>query len=220
MISGILLTIAVLLIMVIAALLIILWAVPVTFTGRGELRHDAPTLIFAFCVHWGALSLQTQIPDEEKIDIILFGRTVRRIALETATPKQPETGGRGEEKELETDSGKRTSSPDILGIVDAVLTYTGALLRQISIDHLRASLRFGLGDAAMTGEVFGCLMALRGMLMATGGKASLAAVAVFDEPVIEGEAEGAIRIAHPLSLVPPVIRIIRHPAVWKMVRNR
>ncbi|WP_157200205.1 DUF2953 domain-containing protein [Methanogenium cariaci] len=73
-------------------------------------------------------------------------------------------------------------------------------MHQIAIDHLRATLRFGLGDAALTGgEVFGFLMAIRGMLMATGGKVSLAAQAEFDEHVIEGEAEGAIRIAHPPS---------------------
>ena len=222
MIYGILLTAAAFIIVFIAALLIILWAVPVTCTGRAELCRDVPTLIFAFCAEWGALSLQTRIPEEGNIVIILFGRTLRQIPMEAATPKQPEPEVHKEEKELEKEKEELEEEkplPDIIGIADAVLSQAGVILHQISIPYLRATLRFGLGDSALTGEVFGILMALRGMLMATGGKVSLAAGAEFEEQVIEGDLEGAIRIAHPLSLVPPVIRIIRHPAVWKMVRS-
>lgn len=220
MIYGILLTIAVLLCLVIAALLIMLWAVPITVTGRAELTPDAPTLIAICCAEWGALSLQTQLPDEEGASILLFGRRVHRIIPETGTEKPPAEEIPEEEKTAAGKPEEKKPLPDIIGIADAVLSHIGDLLHQISIDHLRASVRFGLGDAALTGEVFGLLMAIRGMLMATGGKVSLAAMAEFDDQVIEGDAEGAVRIAHPLSLVPPVIRIIRHPAVWKMVRSR
>ena len=223
MITGILLTIAVLILIVIAALLIILWAVPVTFSGRGELRRDAQTLICTVCAQWGPLSLQTHIPEEDTASVILFGRTVRQVPI-AGTRTETGTEVQKEKAEPETQTGKKTGKkkplPDIIGIADAVLTHIGALLRQIAIDHLRVSVRFGLGDAALTGEVFGILMAIRGMLMATGGKVSFAAAAEFHERIVEGDAEGAIRIAHPLALVPPVIRIIRHPAVWKMVRER
>lgn len=223
MITGILLTIAVLILIVIAAVLIILWAVPVTFSGRGELRCDAKALIFTFCAEWGALTLQTHMPEEDTVSVILFGRTVRQVPIAGAQT-ETETKVQGDETEPGKETGKQTGKqkpfPDIIGIAEAVLTHIGALLRQIAIDHLRASVRFGLGDAALTGEVFGLLMAIRGMLMATGGKVSLAADAEFHERIVEGDAEGAIRIAHPLALVPPVIRIIRHPAVWKMVRSR
>ncbi|GAB7016371.1 DUF2953 domain-containing protein [Methanogenium cariaci] len=210
MIYGILLIAAVLVIVFIAALLIILWAVPVNLSGRAELCQNRPTLLFGFCAEWGIVSLHARVPDESTVEVSLFGRTFTRVLPETVPTEPPEE----EEKEEE---GK--PAPDIIGIADAVLPQVGPILHQIAIDHLRATLRFGLGDAALTGEVFGFLMAIRGMLMATGGKVSLAAQAEFDEHVIEGEAEGAIRIAHPLSLVPPVIRIIRHPAVWKMVRS-
>lgn len=223
MIYGILLTAAALLIVFIAALLIILWAVPVTFTGRVELCRDVPTLIFAFCISWGALFLQTRIPEEGSIDIILFGRTLRQIPLEAATREKYEPEVHKEEKEPvreKEEVEEEKPLPDIIGIAGAVLSQAGAILHQISIPYIRASLRFGLGDAALTGELFGLLMALRGMLMTTGGRVSLIAEAEFDEQVIEGDMEGAIRIAHPLSLVPPVVRIIRHPAVWKMVRSR
>ena len=227
MITGILLTIAVLILIVIAALLIILWAVPVTFSGRGELRRDAQTLICTVCAQWGPLSLQTHIPEEDTASVILFGRTVRQVPI-AGTRTETGTEVQKEKAEPEKQTGKKTGKqtgkqkplPDIIGIADAVLTHIGALLRQIAIDHLRVSVRFGLGDAALTGEVFGLLMAIRGMLMATGGNVSLAAAAEFHERIVEGDAEGAIRIAHPLALVPPVIRIIRHPAVWKMVRER
>ena len=219
MIYGILLTAAVLLILFIVVLLIILWAVPVTITGRGELCRDAPSLIFMFCAEWGIISLHANVPDETTIEISLFGRTFQKILPETAHTESPEK----EEQELPQEGDKKREkekpAPDIIGIADAVLPQIGPLLHQISIDHLQARVRFGLGDAALTGEVFGILMIFRGMLMATGEKVSLAAAAEFHENVVEADGDGAIRIAHPLSLVPPVFRIIRHPAVWKMVRN-
>lgn len=225
MIYGILLSFAALVIIALIAVLIIFWAVPVTFTGHGELRRDAATLIFAFRLKWGALSIQTQIPEEANIGIILFGRTIKEIPLEIPPSSKKTPKGHEEEKEPATEEPEKKEEkekpmPDIIGIADAVLSQAGAVLHQISIPYLRTSLRFGLGDAALTGEVFGMLMAIRSMLMATGDRVSLAAEAVFHERVVEGEAEGAICIAHPLGLAPPAIRILRHPSVWKMVRNR
>lgn len=220
MISGILLIAAGLLIVFVAALLIILWAVPVTLTGRAELCRDAPALLIAFCAEWGIVSLHAQIPDRAVIEVSLFGRTFQKVLPEGIqtehAPKEEPKPQKQEEKKR--DEGKPT--PDLIGIADAVLTQAGPLLRQIAIDHLRASVRLGLGDAALTGQVFGILMAIRGILMATRGRVSLAAAAEFHDHVVEGEAEGAIRIAHPLALAPPVFRIIRHPAVWKMVKSR
>ncbi|WFN34199.1 DUF2953 domain-containing protein [Methanogenium sp. S4BF] len=220
MLYGILLIAVALLIVFVAALLIILWAVPVTFTGRAELCRDAPTMLIAFCAEWGIVALHADIPDGTAIEVSLFGRTFRRVLPETGqTEPLPKEEPEPPQKE-EAKAEKGTPAPDIIGIADAILPQAGPLLHRIAIDHLCASVRIGLGDAALTGQVFGILMALRGMLMATGGRVSLAAAAEFHDHVVEGEAEGAIRIAHPLSLVPPVVRIIRHPAVWKMVKSR
>lgn len=217
---------------IIAALLICLWAVPLTITGRGELSQAAPTLLFTVLIHWGALSLRTDLSEEQGVTVFLFGRRVFHFvpkeetavsAVKTTEETKAETKDvpAGEiPKEEPQQPEKREALPDIIGLADAVIPQVRILLRRISIDHLRASLRFGLGDAALTGEVFGLLMAIRGILMATGGKVSLAAAPVFEETIIEGDSEGALRIAHPLSLVPPVIRVIRHPAVWRMVRSR
>lgn len=220
MISGILLTAAAFLIVFIAALLIILWAVPLTLSGRGELCQDPPALLFGFCAEWGIVSLHAKVPDDSVIEVSLFGRTFKRILPDTAQTESPEEEDGKTPQEGEEEESKGKPAPDIIGIADAVLPQIGPLLHQIAIDHLRASVRFGLGDAALTGEAFGFLMAIRGILMATGGRVSLAAAAEFHDTVVEGEAEGALRIAHPLALVPPVIRIIRHPAVWKMVKSR
>ena len=214
MIYEILLIAVLLLIILIAALLIILWAVPVTFTGRGELCQDAPTLLFAFCAEWGIFSLHANVPEDSTFEVFLFGRTFRRILPETAQEESPGKEEKESPQEGEEERGKGKTPPDIIGIADAVLPQVGPLLHQIRIDHLRASVRFGLGDAALTGEIFGILMAIRGILMTAGDRVSLVAVAEFHDNVVEGDAEGAIRITHPLSLVPPVVRIIHHPTVW------
>ena len=212
MVYNILIIAAMLLIVFVAALFIILWAVPVTLTGRAELCRDEPTLILVFCAKWGIISLIADILDGTAIEVSLFGRKFRKILPETRRKKPP--------SKQEAKTEKERPTPDIIGIADAMLPQAGPLLHQITIDRLAASVRIGLGDAALTGQVFGILMALRGMLMATGGRVSLAAAADFDDHVVEGNAEGVIRIAHPLSLVPPMVKIIRHPAVWKMVTNR
>ncbi len=220
MIYGILLTTAALLIIFIGALLIILWAVPVTISGRAELCQDAPALLFGFCVEWGIISLHANALDESTIEASLFGRTFRRILPETTQEESPGEKEKESPQEGKEERSKGKPAPDIISIADAVLPQVGPLLHQIRIDHLRVSVRFGLGDAALTGEIFGILMAIRGMLMATGGRVSLAAGPEFHDNVVEGNVEGAIRIAHPLALVPPVVRIIRHPTIWKMVRSR
>ncbi len=212
MIYDILLIAAALLFILVVILLIVLWVVPVTFTGRVELCPDAPTLFMILCAKWGIVTLYADVLDGAAIEVSLFGRTFRRVL--------PEVGQKEPLPKEEAKTEKETPAPDIMGIADAVLPQVGPLMHQISIDHLSASVRIGLGDAALTGQVFGILMALRGMLMATGGRVSLAATADFDDHVVEGNAEGVIRIAHPLSLVPPMVRIIRHPAVWNMVTNR
>lgn len=230
---GLLSIIVIILIILCAALLICLWAVPLTITGRGELSQAAPTLLFTVLVRWGALAIKADLPEERGVTVFLFGRRLFHFvpkreteseaeAAEAAEGKAPEMGAETAEvhpEEPETPK-KREPFPDIIGLADAVIPQVRILLSRISIDHLRASLRFGLGDAALTGEIFGVLMAVRGMLMATGGKVSLVAAPVFEETIIEGDTEGAIRIAHPLSVVPPVIRVIRHPVVWRMVRSR
>ena len=208
---------AVLLIVFIAAVLIILWAVPVVLTGRVELCPDAPTLFMMFCAKWGIVSLHADMLDGTAIEVSLFGHTFRRMLPEI---NQKEPADKKSALKVEEKTNKETPAPDIMGIADAMLPQAGPLLHQIAIDHLCASVRIGLGDAALTGQIFGILMTIRGILMATGGRVSLAAAAEFNDHVIEGEAEGAIRIAHPLSLVPPMVRIIRHPVVWKMVTNR
>ncbi|MDE4908499.1 DUF2953 domain-containing protein [Methanogenium marinum] len=220
MIYGILLTTAALLIVFIAALLIILWAVPVTISGRGKLCQDTPTLFFGLCAKWGIITLHANALDESTINVSLFGRTFQKILPDITLNESPEKEEQESPQEGEGENGEEKTAPDIVGIADAVLPQIGPLLHQIAIDHLRARVRFGLGDAALTGEAFGLLMAIRGMLMATGGKVSLAAEAEFHDNVVEGDADGAIRVAHPLALVPPVVRIIRHPAVWKMVRSQ
>ncbi|WP_062399299.1 hypothetical protein [Methanogenium cariaci] len=89
MIYGILLIAAVLVIVFIAALLIILWAVPVNLSGRAELCQNRPTLLFGFCAEWGIVSLHARVPDESTVEVSLFGRTFTRVLPETVPTEPP-----------------------------------------------------------------------------------------------------------------------------------
>jgi len=78
-------------------------------------------------------------------------------------------------------------------------------LGRVRIDHCRVEARFGLGDPALTGELYG---RLAGVLVALPGARALRLVPVFDREVLEGRGEIHLSLV-PARLIGVALRALR-----------
>jgi hypothetical protein len=104
------------------------------------------------------------------------------------------------------DPGKARAAP-ARQMLRALPEFLAALAERIRIDRLRLDLRFGTGDPALTGQVYGWLMALAQGL----GGVSPARVCLlpdFNQACLAGQAEVVLRLT-PLRLAGPLFRLWR-----------
>lgn len=89
-------------------------------------------------------------------------------------------------------------------MIRAAPALLAGLLRPFRIEYLRIEARFGLGDPAATGELFGLLAPLA---YGTAGcdRLRISLRPEFDGHCLTGEAEGAVRFV-PVALIPPALR--------------
>ena len=79
----------------------------------------------------------------------------------------------------------------------------GGVLRQIRLERLHVTARFGLGDPAETGQLFGMLAPVAYAPQWLGSKAvSVVLTPVFEARCLSGAAEGALAVT-PIRLLPP-----------------
>jgi hypothetical protein len=102
---------------------------------------------------------------------------------------------------------RRRSAMSTRHMVRALPAFLSALAGRIRIDRLRLDLRFGTGDPALTGQVYGWLMALA---QGVGGAASvpLRVLPEFERACLAGTAEVVLRLT-PLRLAGPLFRLWR-----------
>lgn len=232
--SGIV-TILLVLLAAMALLLLLLWAVPVRTGGRWSCSKEEG-LAAGIYGGWGALAFSVEFVRERTARVTLFGRPVKEFALPETTEEKPGTAPAappspvaGEaEKKTEAAAGeeKKGIRPDeaaalagrALDLWPQVSPHIVAMLRQVSLGHLTTECRFGLGDAAATGQAFGAVAAMRGVL-ALSARVDLRAEPVFTDRLIEGEGEGELVVRHPAALLPPVIRLFMIKDVRENVRE-
>ncbi|MBT8508567.1 hypothetical protein AZH53_09135 [Methanomicrobiaceae archaeon CYW5] len=224
---SVLLTILGLLLAAAALLLVLLWAVPVRAGGRWSCS-DEKGLSAAVYGGWGALFVSVEFVRERTARVTLFGRTVKELPLperaEEAAPKTPagETGAEpeppaGEEGGFQVDEVTALARQGI-SLWPQVSPHLLAMLRQVSFGHLTSECRFGLGDAAATGQAFGAFAAIRGVL-AVCARIDLKAEPVFTDRLLEGEGEGELVIRHPAALLPPTVRLIMIKDLREMMKQ-
>lgn len=231
--ASVLLTILVLLLAAAALLLVLLWAVPVRAGGRWSCS-GAAGLSAGVYGGWGALRVNIEFVRERTARITLFGRTVKELSLgepeeepaEKAPPQEEDAGEKGarpepsapqEEKGIRPEEAVALAQQGIF-LWPQVSPHILAMLRQVSFGHLTADCRFGLGDAAATGQAFGAFAAIRGVL-AVCARIDLRAEPVFTDRLLEGEGEGELVIRHPAALLPPVIRLILIKDLREMMKQ-
>ena len=114
--------------------------------------------------------------------------------------------GREERKRRRKWAGWRSAGWRGKGFALPRLSSLRALLDPISLDRLELDLRFGTGDPAETGQLYGYLTALAFALPVHTGAIRLRPD--FDTAVIEPRGEARLHFT-PLALVMPTIRILR-----------
>jgi len=218
MASGIL-TVLLILLAAIALLLLILWAVPVRTGGRWSCTEEQG-LSAGVYGGWGALMVSIEFVRERTGRVTLFGRTVKEFALPEKTAEEAETvtEAAGEEKKgLRPDETTKLAAQG-LELWPQVSPHIFAMLRQVSLGHLTTECRFGLGDAAATGQAFGAITAVRGVLAASA-RVDLRAEPVFTDRLIEGAGEAELVVRHPAALLPPAIRLILIKDLREMIKQ-
>lgn len=100
---------------------------------------------------------------------------------------------------------RKPSAAPRLPILRALPEFLVAVLDRIRIDRLHLDLRFGTGDPALTGQIYGWLMPLA---YGVGATADLRIMPDFDRACLAGGAEVALRVT-PLRLAGPLFRLWR-----------
>ncbi len=231
--SGIV-TILLVLLAAAALLLLLLWAVPFRTGGRWSCSREQG-LSAGLYGRWGALAFSIEFVRDRTARVTLFGKTVKEFARPETTKEGPGTApagppapeaGDAEEKTAAAGEEKNGMRPDeaaalagrALDLWPKISPHIFAMLRQISLGHLTTECRFGLGDAAATGQAFGVVAALRGVLAAST-RIDLRAEPIFTDRLIEGEGEGELVVRHPAALLPPAIRLLMIKDVREMMKR-
>ena len=217
-----------------ALLLLILWAVPVRTGGRWSCTEERG-LSAGVYGGWGALMVSIEFVRERTARVTLFGRTVKVFALPEKTEEGPETTPSGPSVPAEGEAKMKAEAaaeekkglrPDeaaalagrALDLWPQVSPHILAMVRQVSLGHLTMECRFGLGDAAATGQAFGAIAAVRGVLFASA-RVDLRAEPVFTGRLIEGAGEGELVVRHPAALLPPAIRLLLNKDLREMMKR-
>ncbi len=135
-----------------------------------------------------------------RLTIGLLGGAIPALTLyDSAKPGKPRE--KKTQKEPKRRKGWRgKGSARMAGEVPALLR---GLLRQIELEEFRLSGRFGTGDPADTGAVFGMVSPLLYGLPTR--RVSIALKPDFDEACLDGRLRAALRIT-PITLLPPILR--------------
>ena len=196
----------ILLLIAIAGLLLVgglLVQIPLLFSGQAFVSATA-SLVFS--LSWGPVFLCHKGSKNGETAVGITGRTLYQKAGKF-TPSDKEEIKADESEGEERDQKK--SATDILTLLHGISEPLLTIFRAISFDHWFCVFRCGTGDPATTGELYGYVQALRGVLTPCPD-INLQMTPEFNEVVLEGETELAFRIDHPFLLLPQVIHITRY----------
>ena len=176
--------------------------IPLLFSGQAFVSRSA-SLVFS--LSWGPVFVYHKGRKNGETTVGIAGRTLYQKA-EKSTPSDKEKIKTDKSEGKERDQKK--SATDILTLLHGISEPLLTIFRAISFDHWFCVFRCGTGDPATTGELYGYVQALRGVLTPCPD-IDLQMTPEFNEVILEGETELAFRIDHPFLLLPQVIHITR-----------
>jgi hypothetical protein len=229
----ILLTILLILLLLIVLAVLYLLLVPIDLQVTGTL--DPEGLNAAGGLTWGVAGLVAERRHGDlKTAVSLFGHRFwfsmeqgRQKPEVSVKPEEPENPVAPVEESKEHQEEKRGSSElsagEVISMVEEawprITDLIGSTIRALEIRSISIEMTFGLSDAAKTGEVFGYLMAIRGMLTPVPWF-SMGVTPVFDTITLVGTGSGTLRLNHPGTLLVPAARLMLCRPVWRMIRTR
>lgn len=144
-----------------------------------------------------------------RVTLGLLGGVVPSIALyDSDKPKRP----RKNKEKKKAQRRKLLKGGGSLGMATEFPTLLRELLQRVHLEKLHLRGRFGLGDPADTGAVFGMLTPL--IYGLSGRRAVIELRPDFGDVCLEGRLEAGIRLT-PIAFVPPILRY-----VWRVFGPR
>lgn len=226
-------TILLVLLLIIVLAVLYLLLVPIDLQVTGTLEHQGVTATGGLT--WGVVGfVAEQRPGHIRTAITLFGHrfwfsTERGLkkpesAKSAGVVKQAEPAAvRGEEGEEYNEKKSGPGAGEVISMVEEawprITDLLGSIIRAVEIRSVTIDMAFGLSDAAKTGEVFGYLMAIRGMLTPVPWF-SMGVTPVFGTITLAGTGSGTLRLNHPGTLLVPVARLLLCRPVRRMIRAR
>ena len=219
----------VLLLLIVLAVLYLL-LVPIDLMVTGTL--DCEGLVAAGALTWGVAGfVAEQRQGTPRTAFSLFGHrfwfSMERGRQKPQAPVKSVNSAASEEKRGEHGEGK--SEPPVLDAGEminlvqeawpCISDLLGATLRTLEIRSISIEMALGLSDAADTGEVFGYLMALRGILTPLSWF-SMRVTPDFGTTTLAGTCSGMLRLNHPGTLLIPGARLLLCRPVRRMIRAR
>ncbi|MEN6518525.1 MAG: DUF2953 domain-containing protein [Methanospirillum sp.] len=211
-----LLTLAIIVVVLVVLILLYLTFVPIVASFRAAACLTVAELA------WGLIGLRFRLEPGRgsRLDLLLLGLPIRLPQRAAPVAEAP-----GEAPAAEA-PGRPVNETigRLLELVGLVLRIRPDIQRLlVAVVHetrlrLRLGLVFGTGDAPTTGETFGALMAVRGILSAQPWF-SLNATPVFDGPVFDWDANGEARVRSPIRVMVPALRLFLRPEVRSLVRR-
>jgi hypothetical protein len=169
-------------------------------------------LVSVLCLFLAALILVAVMPLRLELEVHKAEAWRFRAAVRPFAPYGPRIALSGRKQKSDRPEGKSRAAwtkrkkhrfrPN--GLASAVVRLIGDILRRIRVDVARLQMRFGLGDPAETGQVFGYLAT---MIYGAAPDRTiwLEIEPVFDRAMLEGQAELDLSVV-PVSLLGPLFR--------------
>ncbi len=196
------------LLIIILALLLALYLIPVTLDAVGQCRRECVSATAT--VAWGILGARVRAVDGEGVLVFLVaGRPVMTRGLaEVAGPPREEEEERPSLPVKEYISAASDLWPHARKII-------AAAFRSLYLEVLRGDVTLGLDNPADTGMIYGYCTALRYALWPAEA-IDFVMTPVFDRRVFEGSFTLRMQVRRPLLIIIPVVQALLH----KQVRHR
>lgn len=193
-----------------------IFLVPLHIRTRGSFGSEGWAI--ALTMKWGGLGIRVDSGTEWRMNILISNTPVMKVPF-PSDEKDTKNEEAGEE------DGTKMSNLQAIRDAGAALPHLIRFLRDIfahtGVEKVRLWFRGGFGDPVITGEVFGVVQALNGMLWPTPVHLEMEPLFTDEEPAGEGEISLCIR--RPVVLLVSAGRMILQPecrtAIQTMTRG-